>query len=97
MKTPVQKVNRVKISSESALSLRLSVVESKLDRVLSLLEHSRKGPDIDPEIMQDAIRAHIRGDRGPMDVLERLWELGQVDEGKFSLSCVLGTRGINHG
>lgn len=70
---------KVKVSPESALSLRISSVESKLDRVLCLLEDRQQlpsgVPDVNSEIVQDAIRAHIMGDRGPMDALEKIWEL----------------------
>lgn len=64
---------------------RLSIVESKLDRVLCLLEDRRELPpgvfDPSSKVVQDAIRAHIRGDRGPIDALSKIWEL-QQKEGK---------------
>jgi hypothetical protein len=97
MNKPVAKKKQVVISEESALSLRLSVVESQLKEILFLLKNPHRTPFVEPEVVQDAIRAHIGGDRGPMDALAALWEAGQVPEGKFSLSCVLGSRESNHG
>lgn len=76
MKHPVKKTNRVKISPESVLFVRLCSVELKLDIILSFLKNPQPGPVIDPAILQDAIRAHIKGDRGPIKQLEKLWESG---------------------
>jgi hypothetical protein len=96
MNKSVAKKKRVVICEESAISLRLAVVESQLKEVLSLLKNPQKTPFVEREVMQDAIRAHIGGDRGPMDALAMLWEEGHLPEGKFSLSCVLGSRESNH-
>jgi len=75
MKNISLKKARVRVSPESALSLRMSSVESKLDQVLSLLQAPQSPPVVNPQLVQDAIRAHILGDRGPMKALEKIWEL----------------------
>ncbi len=62
----------VKVSSESDLSVRLSVLESKVDRILSILAPADSEESMSDEI-ESAIVAHLRGDRGPIEELERRW------------------------
>jgi hypothetical protein len=82
--------DRVKVSPDSAFFLRLSAVESKLDRVLLCLEDRQTGSRIDPVTIQDAIRAHIMGDRGTIDALERSRET-QENASITLLSNTVGT------
>lgn len=97
MKNSLLKKASVKVSPESAISLRLSRLESLLERVLMAVEgptYRRQVPpccpDINSDIVQDAIRAHIKGDRGPMIALERMWESQQTFQ-KLSFSNTVGT------
>ncbi|MBI5847515.1 MAG: hypothetical protein HZB31_06120 [Nitrospirae bacterium] len=81
---------KVKVSTESALSLRISSVESKLDQVLSFLQAPQGSLVINPDVMQDAIRAHIMGDRGPIDALEKICQL-QENASRTPISNTVGT------
>ena len=81
MKRSLSLKKHVKVSPESTLSLRLYEfehrMETKLNLILSLLQSKR--PDIPGPVMEDAIRAHLSGDRLPMEQLEKLWEEGLYD------------------
>ena len=72
MKKPGNKVAVLKISALSALSARISVLEeqnkgliTRLDELISLFEG--KSIRVDREAYEYAIRAHIAGDRGPIE------------------------------
>jgi hypothetical protein len=69
MSTVVRTKIKAKISPESAVNLRLPVLESKVDRILSLLEHPQEKPVINPDALREAILAQLRGDRGPIFAL----------------------------
>ena len=48
---------------------RFSVLESKLDEILHLLKNPGSTSSFDPVNVEDAIRAHIAGDRTLIDAL----------------------------
>jgi hypothetical protein len=72
--------HKVKISPESVLNLRLSVLESKVDRMLSILAPEPDEVSLDKQL-ESAILAHLRGDQGPkLDVDSGLDLLGEYSD-----------------
>ena len=104
MKKTVSQKSRARVSSKLSVLDRLSAVESQnnsilelLHKLLYLVDRPTRSPFVSRQIIQDAIRAHISGDRKPMDALEHLWEYGAVDESVFTLQSVLSSQGGDHG
>jgi hypothetical protein len=67
------KTNRLK---KSSVDVRLSRLENKIDLLLYFIQGEKKVSAVNPDIVRDAIRAHIRGDRGPMNRLEQSYHAG---------------------
>jgi len=64
------------LSRECHYLFRLSVIEAQNKEILSLLKQRQMVLLLILSLCRIAIRAHISGDRGPMDQLEKLWKSG---------------------